>query len=453
MSAQWRSTPRPQNARHPRTPSRARRLYLLINTLHPAEIAALLRVLAPHDRRWARERIRRSNRADVLAKLGPEMRRELLSAGAPPVAVEPLHALQRAGENGDAADFAAELPEVVVRHVLDSLERSDRGRASAARHYPPHTAGQLMDTEVLCVRPNVSVEVVLRYLRARAPLPRELDAVFVVDRQDRFLGAIPLERLVSARRETLAKELISARTPAIVPRMSAWDVAKLFADLNLTSLAVVGRRGKLLGRITSDDVVDVMREETETALRRMGHLPARDDFLSGVLRTVMHRSAWLAFGLIGACVTSLMIMQFQETIHRAVEVAALMPVVASLGGVFAVQTATLTVRGLALGQIGPHNYVRLLSREVLIALALSVLLGMAVWIATVHLFGNARMSAASVAGLGVTFVVSGTLGVLIPLAVQRVGFDPVFTASGITVATDALAYVSVVGLATWLLTL
>jgi magnesium transporter len=340
------------------------------------------------------------------------------------------------------------MSDAVVQHVLASLERTDRERAQAARHYPPHTAGQLMDSDVLCVRPNMTVEVVLRYLRARAPLPSELDGVFVVDRHDRFLGAIPLERLVTARRETLAKALMNPRTTAIAPNTSVGDVAQLFADLNLTSLAVVGPRGKLLGRITSDDVVDVMREETETALRRMGHLPARDDFLSGVLRTVMHRSAWLAFGLLGACVTSLLILQFQDTIHRAVEVAALMPIVASLGGVFAVQTATLTVRALALGQIGPHNCARLLSRELMIALVLSCLLGVAMWIATTHLFGNALMGAATVVGLGVTFVVSGALGVLVPLAVQRIGFDPVFAASGITVATDAIAYVSVVGLAT-----
>jgi magnesium transporter len=314
------------------------------------------------------------------------------------------------------------------------------------------SAGDLMDPEVISVRPDVTVEVILRYLRTRRPLPRGLDGVFVVDRKERLLGAIPLERLATAHVDRLARELMDTRISALGTRAPAADVVQLFADRDLTSLAVVGRRGQLLGRITSDDAVDVIRDQGEVAVRRLGHLSARTDFFAGVFRTFAQRLPWLAFGLLGAALTALVVVQFEETLRKAGEVAALMPVVASLAGVFAVQTAMITVRGLARGHIRSHNRARLLGREVSIGLLLWGALGSGMWLATNAWSESAGISGAAALALGLSLVFAAGLGLLLPLTLERLGIDPVFAPSGVTAATDVVAYATVLLFSTWVLT-
>jgi magnesium transporter len=327
-----------------------------------------------------------------------------------------------------------------------TLSRADRARLRRALWYPADTAGGLMNPDVLTVRPDVTVDVVLRYLRMRRPLPPTLDALFVVDRHERFLGVIPLDRLATAAPEKLAGELLDVSAPSVAPTAPAHEVAQLFADLDLNSLAVVGRKGRLLGRITADDAVDVMLEETDVAVRRLGYLSARADFFSGVFRTFLHRSGWLALGLFGAAVTGLIVSQFEETIERMGEVAVLMPIVASLGGIFATQTATLTVRGLALGQIGPHNSARLLRREILIALLLWIALGVTLWASTSWWLGNPLITIFGSLTLGLTLTLAAVLGVSIPVLLQRIGVDPAFSTSAMTSATDGIAYGSVLAM-------
>jgi magnesium transporter len=309
-----------------------------------------------------------------------------------------------------------------------------------------------MNADVLSVRADVTAEVVLRYLRMRRPAPTELDSVFVVDRGERLLGAIPLERLATAQLDTFAGALMDARTSAVSPMVPAREIAQLFTHRDLTSLAVVGERGKLLGRVTADDVVDLIREEGEATVRRLGQLPARADFFTGVLRTAAQRAPWLAFGLLGAVTTALIVMQFVETLRMAGEVAALMPVVASLAGVFGMQTATVTVRGLALGHVGPHNRTRLLGREMAIGLLLWSVLGVALWLATAGWSESVWTSGAAALALGVTLVLAGAFGILAPQILQRMRIDPLFATSGVTAVTDVVAYASVLVLTTWLLT-
>jgi magnesium transporter len=347
--------------------------------------------------------------------------------------------------------LSAQVSDALVGQVLASLDRADRARLRRALSYPPDSAGGLMTPEVLSVRPDVTVEVVLHYLRMRRPLPTKLDSVFVVDRRERLLGVIPLERLATAQLDTFAGALMDARTSAVAPEVPARSVAELFADRNLISLAVIGRRGRLLGRITADDVVDVIREQGEASVRRLGQLPARADFFTGTLRSVAQRSPWLAFGLLGAAMTALIVMQFLETLRTAAEVTALMPVVASLAGVFGLQTATVTVRSLALGHIGPHNRTRVLIREVSIALLLWSVLGGVLWLATLGWSESAWTSAAAAVALGPAFVLAAAFGILAPQLLKRIGIDPLFATSGVTAATDVIAYGSVLVLVTWLL--
>jgi magnesium transporter len=426
------------------------RLPALIDTLHPSEIASLLSALPIAERYRAWYQIERALRGRVLAELGPDVRRTLIRSAVDSAGLDSVVESARDMDMDDLADLAAELPEAVVRHVLASLGRADRERLRRALSYPPDSAGGLMNPEVISVRPDVTVEVVLRYLRMRRPLPSNLDGVFVVDRRERLLGAIPLERLATAQLDTFAGALMDVRTSAVSPKTSAREVAQLFADRDLTSLAVVGTRGRLLGRITADDVVDVIREAGEVSVRRLGQLPARAHFFTSVLRSATQRSPWLAFGLLGAGVTAFIVMQFVETLRTVGEVAAFMPVVASLAGVFGLQTATLTVRGLALGHIGPHNRARLLAREVLIALLLWSVLAGALWVATAGWSDSAHTSVAAAFALGLTFVVAAAFGILAPQLLQRIGIDPLFSTSGVTAVTDVIAYGSILVLVTWL---
>jgi magnesium transporter len=241
------------------------------------------------------------------------------------------------------------------------------------------------------VRADVTVEAILRYLRERRPLPSELDSVFVVDRHERPLGSIPLERLATAQLDTLAATLMDARPSA------------------------------------------------------------RTDFFADVLRMALQRSPWLAFGLLGSAMTALVVMQFEATLRRAGEVAALMPVVASLAGVFGIQTATVTVRGLALGHIGPHNRARLLGEAMLIGLLLWSALGSIFWLVTLGWFESAAMSTAAVLALGLTLVLAPVFGVIAPQILERMRVDPVFATSGVTAVMDVIAYSSVLLLVTWII--
>jgi magnesium transporter len=426
------------------------RLPALINALHPSEIARLLSALPTAERDQAWHEVERSKRGRVLAELGPEVRRALIRPGGADADLETVVASARDMDMDDLADLTAELPEAVVRHVLASLGRADRERLRRALQYPPDSAGGLMNPQVFSVRPDVSAEVVLRYLRMRRPRC-DIDSVFVVDRRERLLGIIPLERLATAQLDARAGALMDTRTSALNPKVPARKVAQLFADRDLTSVAVVGRGGRLLGRITADDVVDVIREEGEATVRRLGQLPARGDFFGGVLRSVAQRSPWLAFGLLGATMTALIVTEFVETLRTASEVAALMPVVASLAGVLGLQTATVTVRGLALGHIGPHNRARLLAREMSIALLLWSALGGAFWLATMGWSESAWTSVAAAGALGIAFILAAAFGILAPQLLQRIGIDPLFATSGIMAATDVIAYGSVLVLVTWLL--
>jgi magnesium transporter len=447
-----RSAFRENRGREPSVREDGRRVSALINSLRPSEIAHLLEALPSADRRRAWALIERSNRGRVLAELAPQIRRVLLQRARRGEGVASLVANAREMEIDDLADLTAELPEAVVRHVLASLGRSDRERLGRALQYPADSAGGLMNPDVISVRPEVTIEVILRYLRMRRPLPEGLDSVLVVDRQGRFIGAIPLERLATAQVDELARDVLDAQTSTVGPRVSQREVVRLFADRDLTSLAVVGRRGKLLGRITSDDVVDVMRDQAEAAVRRLGHLPARTDSFAGVFITFAQRLPWLGFGLLAAALTALVVLQFEETLRTAGEVAALLPVVASLAGVFAVQTAMVTVRGLARGSIGLQNPMRLLGRELAIGLLLWSVLGTGLWIATAGWSDNIVLSGAAALALGLSLLSAAAIGLLLPIALERFGLDPVFAPSGVTAATDVIAYAAVLLFSTWVLT-
>ena len=278
---------------------------------------------------------------------------------------EELVAAAEGLEVDDLADLLRELPETVNQQVLRSMDSQDRERLNAVLGFEEDTAGGLMNTDTVSVRPDVTLETVLRYLRMRGEIPENTDALFVVNRNDRYLGVLALTRLLTEDPERTVGEVMDTDVAGIPPAMPATEVAGLFQDRDLVSAAVVAPDdGRLLGRITIDDVVDVIREEAEHSVMSMAGLDEDADMFAPVVPSARRRGVWLGINLVTAFLAAWVVGLFEATIQQIVALAVLMPIVASMGGVAATQTLTLIVRGLALGQIERANARWLLTKEI-----------------------------------------------------------------------------------------
>jgi len=385
---------------------------------------------------------------EVLVELNEEVRADLIRD----MEDEDLVAATENLEVDDLADLLRELPEHVHRQVLRSMDSRDRERLNAVLAYEPDTAGGLMNTDTVSVRPDVTLETVLRYLRMRGDVPENTDSLFVVNRHDRYLGSLDLARLLTEDPERAVGEVMDTETAGIAPTMPATEVAGLFEDRDLLSAAVVDDDGRLLGRVTVDDVLDVIRDEAEHSVMSMAGLDEEADMFAGVVPSARRRGLWLGVNLVTAFVAAWVVGLFESTIESIVALAVLMPIVASMGGVAATQTLTLIVRGLALGQVERANARWLLTKEVAVALLnglawATVVAGVAyLW------FGNAKISGVIFAAMVVNLFAAALAGVLVPLALKRFGVDPA-VAGGVvvTTVTDVVGFASLLGLGTLVL--
>ena len=329
-----------------------RQVHRLVNSIHPAEIASLLESLPPTQREVVWDLVDPELEGDVLVELNDEVRAGLIREMEP----EELVAAAEGLEVDDLADLLRELPETVNQQVLRSMDSQDRDRLNAVLGFDEDTAGGLMNTDTVSVRPDVTLETVLRYLRMRGEVPEKTDALFVVNRHDRYLGVLHLTRLLTEDPERTVGEVMDTEVEGIPPSMPATQVASLFQDRDLVSAAVVSPEDRrLLGRITVDDVVDVIREEAEHSVMSMAGLDEEADMFAGVVPSARRRGVWLGINLGTAFLAAWVVGLFEATIQHIVALAVLMPIVASMGGVAATQTLTLIVRGLALGQVERSN--------------------------------------------------------------------------------------------------
>ena len=336
----------------------------LVNSMHPAEVASLLESLPPAQREIVWDLVDAEVEGDVLVELNEEVRADLIRD----MEAEDLVAAAENLELDDLADLLRDLPENVHQQVLRSMDSRDRERLNAVLAYEPDTAGGLMNTDTVSVRPDVTLETVLRYLRMRGEIPDNTDALFVVNRHDRHLGALDLTRLLTEDPERTVGEVMNTAVPAIAPATPATEVAGLFEDRDLLSAAVVGPDGRLLGRITVDDVVDIIREEASHSVMSMAGLDEEVDMFAGVVPSARRRGLWLGVNLGTAFLAAWVVGLFETTIENIVALAVLMPIVASMGGVAATQTLTLIVRGIALGQVERANARWLLTKEIAVAM-------------------------------------------------------------------------------------
>lgn len=425
-----------------------RQVNRLVNTMHPAEVASLLESLPPAQREIVWDLVDPEAEGDVLVELNEEVRADLIRD----MEAEDLVAAAENLELDDLADLLRDLPENVHQQVLRSMDSRDRERLNAVLAYEPDTAGGLMNTDTVSVRPDVTLETVLRYLRMRGEIPDNTDALFVVNRHDRHLGTLDLTRLLTEDPERTVGEVMNTAVPAIAPGTPATEVAGLFEDRDLLSAAVVGPDGRLLGRITVDDVVDIIREEASHSVMSMAGLDEDVDMFAGVVPSARRRGLWLGVNLGTAFLAAWVVGLFETTIENIVALAVLMPIVASMGGVAATQTLTLIVRGIALGQVERSNARWLLSKEIAVALLNGVAWATVVAAVAFLWFRNWKIAAVIFAAMMVNLFAAALAGVLVPLTLRRLGVDPA-VAGGVvvTTVTDVVGFASLLGLGTWVL--
>lgn len=414
-----------------------------LHALHPAEIARLLESLPLREREIVWGVVDAEDQGEVLLHVPDEVRGSLMED----MAVEDIVAAAEELEIDDLADFVEDLPETVTQQILRSMDTRDRARLQQVLSYEADTAGGLMNTDTVTVRPDVTLEVVQRYLRLRAEIPDNTDALYVVDRYGRYLGVLPLDKFVTSDPSMLVTDLMVRERDPLSVNMSDLEVAKRFENLDLISAAVVGENGMLVGRITIDDVVDVIRAEAEHTVMSMAGLDEEEDIFAPVKSAVRKRSLWLGINLVTAFLASWVVGLFEATIAQVVALAVLMPVVASMGGIGGSQTLTLMIRGLALGQVDSRYTAQLLRKEVSVALINGLLFAAIVALIAVIWFGSGKLAGVIAIALILNQLAGAVSGVFVPLLLQRLGIDPALAGSVIlTTVTDVAGFFIFLGL-------
>ncbi|MCP5151404.1 MAG: magnesium transporter [Ectothiorhodospiraceae bacterium] len=420
----------------------------IIAALHPAEIADLLESLPVADRDTVWELIDPDLYSEVLAEVEDSVRTPRMLRMAPAT----LAAIASTVDDDDAADLLQDLPEDVIDEVLRAMDAQERVRIESILAYDEDTAGGLMNVDVVTIRKDVTIEVVQRYLRRRGEIPEKTNRLYVVDRENRFEGEMRLADVITADPETEVNELLRTETPAIPADLEANEVARLFEQRNLISAPVVDEAGRLIGRITIDDVVDVIRGEAEHSIMSMAGLDEEDDMFAPVLVTSRRRTVWLGVNLATALLASWVIGLFEATIEKVVALAVLMPVVASMGGIAGSQTLTVFIRAMALGQIGSGNVGPLLNKEVLVGLLNSAIWAVVVGLVAHWWFGDPVIGVVVAIALVVNLVVAAFSGALLPIAMRRFGVDPALAGGVVlTTVTDVVGFTTFLGLGTLLL--
>jgi magnesium transporter len=309
-----------------------------------------------------------------------------------------------------------------------------------------------MDLDIVTVRANVSLDVVLRYLRLRGEIPDLTDSLMVVDRFDHYQGLLTLATLLTSDPEASVAEVMDREVDGILASTADDAVARLFEDRDLVSAPVVDEDGKLLGRITIDDVVDVIREEGDHSLMSMAGLDEEDDIFAPAVLSARRRAVWLGINLATAFLASWVIGLYESTLEKVVALAVLMPIVASMGGIAGSQTLTIMIRGLALGQVGPTNARTLMYKEILVSLMNSLIWSLVVAMIATAWFGNTEIGLIIAAALMINLVCAALAGFSVPLALKHVGIDPALAGSVIlTTVTDVVGFMAFLGLGTWYL--
>ena len=420
----------------------------LVNSLSPAEIGNLLESLPVAQRGIVWGLVDPDDDGEVLVHVGDDVRESLLAEMDPDEIIAAVEDL----DIDDLAELAEDLPDTVIEEVLKSMDRENRERLEQVLSYGEDTAGRLMNPDVITVRTDVTVDVVLRYLRLRGEIPEHTDHLFVVSRRHQYLGRVAIASLLTHDAGTPINQLIDDEQPAIDVNTNAHEVATQFSDYDWLSAPVVDESNILLGRITIDDVVDIIREQAEHQAMSAAGLDEDEDLFSPVRRAARRRMLWLGINLLTAFLASWVIGRFEGALEKVVALAILMPIVASMGGVAGTQVLTLMVRGLALGQVGVGNLRALLAKEVLVGIVNGGLWALVVGAISALWFQDAPLGLVIGLAMFVNLVNAALAGVLVPLTLRRMNIDPALAGGVVlTTFTDVIGFLSFLGLGTLIL--
>jgi magnesium transporter len=416
---------------------------MLVGSLHPSEVARLLESLPMPERTVIWEMVDPDNEGEVLVELADEVRDGLIESMHEHEVIAALEGMQL----DDLADLVADLPEALTRQVLRSLDHQDRERLHAVMSYDEDSAGGLMNVDVVTVRPDVTLEVVLRYLRARGDMPEGTDSIYVVNRDNEYFGSLFLSRLLTADPNQSVAEVMSPEIQPIPAHTPSDEVVWEFEHRDLLSAPVVDDQNRLVGRITVDDIVDVIRDEAEHSFMSAAGLDEEDDMFAPVVKSARRRALWLGVNLVTAFVAASVVDLFQTTLDRIVLLAVLMPVVPSMGGVAGSQSLVVITRALALGQIDRNNAKRILRNELMVGLLNGMAWSVVVAFLTYAWFGDWRIGAVIAAAMIINMAVAALAGFSIPLLLKRLRIDPALAGGVVlTTITDVVGYLSFLGL-------
>jgi magnesium transporter len=427
---------------------RMRAARLMIHSLHPAEIAHLLESLPHRQRNVIWDMLDPDDEGDVLVEVSDEVRDGRIEDMKSEVILAALDGM----ELDDLADLLIDLPETITQQVLQSLDDQDEERLRQVLAYDEDSAGGLMNVDIVTVRPDVTLEVVCRYFRARGEMSDGTDSIFVVDRDNRYLGSLYLSRLLTQDEETLVAEIMSTDSQPIPAHTSSTEVVWEFEHRDLLSAPVVDDDFRVVGRITVDDVVDVIRDEAEHQLMSAAGLDEEDDMFAPVVKSATRRALWLGVNLCTAFLAAAVVDIFQTTVDKIVLLAVLMPVVPSMGGVAGSQSLTIITRAIALGQIDRTNARTVLRKELMVGLLNGVGWALVVAAFTFLWFGDWRIGGVIGAAMVINLFVAAFAGFIIPLTLKRMNIDPALAGGVVlTTVTDVIGYMAFLGLGAALL--
>jgi len=416
-----------------------------LDELHPADVAFILEALPREDRLTVWGLVKTERDGEILLEVSDAVRETLIAD------MDDQEILAVAGQldADELADLAPDLPRDVVHELMEALDAQQRERVRSALSYDEDQVGALMDFEMVTIRDDVALEVVLRYLRRLKELPDHTDKLFVVDTDSILKGVLPIKRLLVNDPEKLVAEVMAKEAVAFHPDGDAYDAAQAFERYDLVSAPVVDKNGKLIGRLTIDEMVDLIREESEHEVLNMAGLREDEDVFASVWKSVGNRWTWLATNLITAFIASRVIGLFEGSIEKLVALAALMPIVAGIGGNSGNQAITMIVRAMALGQISVTNTPRLLRKEMGVALCNGVIWGGVIGLVAFYLYSSWSLGLVMMGAMTLNLLLAAFMGVLIPMTLQRFGRDPAMGSSVlITAVTDSGGFFIFLGLAT-----
>ena len=415
----------------------------LLNKMSSSEIAHALESSPPKQRNLLFSLLKTEEEGDVLFELGEEIQQDLISS----ISNEELAEAVKELELDEIVDILQNLPEERMKKILSGMSQIDRKRIEVGLTFPENTAGGLLNTDVISVRPENSIEVVTTYLRDQKELPENTDKIFVVNNENEYLGELTISNIITSNPSMVVREIMETSSMPLNVKMDDKDVATTFERNDLISSAVVDDNGKLIGRITIDDVVDVIREDADQNL--LGMAGVAEDTFAPPGRAAKSRVFWLSMNLITAFIAASAINLFQDALDKIVYLAVLMPIVASMGGVAATQTLTIVLRGLTLEQINTSNIRWLFKRELAVSIINGIVLSILVGTSTYLWFQDKMLAVLISCALVINLVSSVIAGILVPLILRKFNQDPAIGGSVVvTTFTDVIGFISFLGLAT-----